>query len=104
MTGSAIQHTGRTNYNQVYRKVIKLPWHKWFAWYPARVSGTEIVWLAGVWRRKNWDGPSYWEYKMSLDSVASEPPTHQNHAELAMSLYCENYKNTVFAAFQREES
>ena len=50
MTGSAIQHTGRTNYNQVYRKVIKLPWHKWFAWYPVKVQGKR-TWLRTVYRR-----------------------------------------------------
>lgn len=50
MTGSAIQVTGRTNYNQVYRKVIKLPWEQWFAWYPVKVHN-KLVWLKTVYRR-----------------------------------------------------
>ncbi len=50
MTGSAIQHTGRVNYNQVYRKVITLPWEKWFAWYPVKVQGKR-TWLRTVYRR-----------------------------------------------------
>lgn len=50
MTGSAIQVTGRTNYNQVYRKVITLPWEKWFAWYPVKVH-SKRVWLKTVYRR-----------------------------------------------------
>lgn len=51
MTGSAIQHTGRVNYNQVYRKVIKLSWEKWFAWYPVKVHNNR-VWLKTVYRRR----------------------------------------------------
>ena len=50
MTGSATQHTGRVNYNQVYRKVITLPWEKWFAWYPVKVH-SKRVWLKTVYRR-----------------------------------------------------
>lgn len=51
MIGSAIQVTGRTNYNQVYyRKVVILPWHKWFAWYPVQVHGKR-TWLKTVYRR-----------------------------------------------------
>ena len=50
MTGSATQVTGRTNYNQVYRKVITLPWQKWFAWYPVKVHGKRI-WLKTIYRR-----------------------------------------------------
>lgn len=50
MTGSVTQHTGRTNYNQVYRKVITFPWEKWFAWYPIKVNN-KIVWLKTIYRR-----------------------------------------------------
>lgn len=50
MTGLAIQHTGRVNYNQVYQKVIKLSWEKWFAWYPVKVHNNR-VWLKTVYRR-----------------------------------------------------
>lgn len=50
MTGSANQHTGRTNYNQAYRKVVYLPWEKWVAWYPVRVHG-QRTWLKTVYRR-----------------------------------------------------
>ena len=50
MTGSAIQVTGRTNYNQVYRKVVTLSWEQWFAWYPVKVHNKRI-WLKTVYRR-----------------------------------------------------
>lgn len=50
MTGSATQVTGRTNYNQVYRKVITLPWEQWFAWHPIKIHGKR-VWLKTVYRR-----------------------------------------------------
>lgn len=51
MTGSATQVTGRTNYNQVYyRKVVILPWQKWFAWYPVKIHGKR-TWLKIVYRR-----------------------------------------------------
>ena len=36
--------------NAVYRKVIKLPWEKWFAWHPVKVHGKHI-WLETVYRR-----------------------------------------------------
>lgn len=26
-------------------------WHKWFAWYPVRISATEIAWLEYVERK-----------------------------------------------------
>ena len=50
MSGSVTQYTGRTNYNQVYRKVITLPWEQWFAWYPVKVH-SKRVWLKTVYRR-----------------------------------------------------
>ena len=50
MTGSVTQTTGRTNYNQVYRKVVTLPWEQWFAWYPVKVHGKR-VWLKTIYRR-----------------------------------------------------
>jgi hypothetical protein len=73
MTGSAIQHTGRTNYNQVYRKVIKLPWNKWFAWYPVRVHG-KYTWLKIVYRRSlltyvDMDDWSRYEYGTIFDII-----------------------------------
>jgi hypothetical protein len=34
----------------IYRKVIPLPWKKWFAWYPVRVHG-QRTWLKTVYRR-----------------------------------------------------
>ena len=50
MTGSVNQNTGRTNYNQVYRKVVTLSWEQWFAWYPVKVHGKR-TWLKTVYRR-----------------------------------------------------
>ena len=50
MTGSAIQHTGRVNYNQVYRKIEIMPWEKWFAWHPVKVNGN-YTWFKTVYRR-----------------------------------------------------
>ena len=35
---------------QVYRKVIMLPWEKWFAWRPVKVHG-RYVWLKTIYRR-----------------------------------------------------
>ena len=35
---------------QVYRKVIQLPWEKWFAWRPVKIHGRR-VWLKTVYRR-----------------------------------------------------
>ena len=34
----------------VYRKVIRLPWEKWFAWRPVKIHGRH-VWLRTVYRR-----------------------------------------------------
>jgi hypothetical protein len=34
----------------VYRKVIPLPWEKWFAWRPVKIHGRR-VWLRIVYRR-----------------------------------------------------
>jgi hypothetical protein len=34
----------------VYRKVIPLPWEKWFAWRPVKIHGRP-VWLRTVYRR-----------------------------------------------------
>jgi hypothetical protein len=34
----------------VYRKVIPLPWEKWFAWRPVKIHGRR-VWLRTVYRR-----------------------------------------------------
>jgi hypothetical protein len=34
----------------VYRKVISLPWEKWFAWYPVKIHGRR-VWFRTVYRR-----------------------------------------------------
>lgn len=50
MNGSATQVTGRTNYNQVYRKVVTLSWEQWFAWYPVKIH-SKRVWLKTVYRR-----------------------------------------------------
>lgn len=33
-------------------------WHKWFAWYPARVDRHHYVWLEYVMRSREWDGYS----------------------------------------------
>lgn len=42
----------------------KLFWHKWFAWYPVRISKEECAWLEYVERRGNveytWEGEEYW--------------------------------------------
>jgi hypothetical protein len=74
MTGSAIQHTGRVNYNQVYRKVIKLSWEKWFAWYPVKVHNNR-VWLKTVYRRSiisyvDMDDWKRYEYGTIFDVIA----------------------------------
>ena len=34
----------------VYRKVVKLPWERWFAWRPVKIQGRR-VWLQTVYRR-----------------------------------------------------
>jgi hypothetical protein len=34
----------------VYRKVVRLPWEKWFAWHPVKIHGRR-VWLQTVYRR-----------------------------------------------------
>ena len=34
----------------VYRKVIRLPWKKWFAWRPVKIHG-RYVWFRTVYRR-----------------------------------------------------
>jgi predicted chitinase len=74
MTGSATQVTGRTNYNQVYRKVITLPWEKWFAWYPVKVHNKR-VWLKTVYRRSihsyaDLDDWQRYEYGTIFDVIA----------------------------------
>lgn len=74
MTGSVIQPIGRTNYNQVYRKVIKLPWKKWFAWYPVKVHGKR-VWLDIIYRRSiisyvDMDDWTHYEYGTLFDVIS----------------------------------
>ena len=74
MTGLAIQHTGRVNYNQVYQKVIKLSWEKWFAWYPVKVHNNR-VWLKTVYRRSiisyvDMDDWKRYKYGTRLDVIA----------------------------------
>ena len=34
----------------VYRKVVRLPWERWFAWRPVKIHGRR-VWLKTVYRR-----------------------------------------------------
>jgi hypothetical protein len=73
MTGSATQHTGRTNYNQVYRKIKIMPWEKWFAWYPVKVNGN-YTWLKTVYRRcintyVDMDDWSRYEYGTIFDVI-----------------------------------
>lgn len=45
----------------------KQKWHKWFAWFPVRVSEDEIVWLVCVERRSGfkseWDYFDGWEWE-----------------------------------------
>lgn len=36
--------------SRVYRKVIRLPWEKWFAWRPVKIHGRH-AWLRTVYRR-----------------------------------------------------
>jgi len=36
----------------VYRKVIPLPWEKWFAWRPVTIHG-KWVWLRKIYRRNH---------------------------------------------------
>ena len=76
MTGSATQVTGRTNYNQVYRKVVFLPWEKWFAWYPVRVHG-KYTWLTTVYRRcllkyVDMDDWTHYEYGTIFDVITND--------------------------------
>ena len=33
-----------------------LEWHRWFAWYPVRVSDDYVVWLEFIERRRNYFG------------------------------------------------
>lgn len=42
-------------------------WHNWFAWYPVRISDTELVWLQIVKRKAiefSTFGSPYWLYKL----------------------------------------
>jgi hypothetical protein len=34
----------------VYRKVIRFPWEKWFAWRPVKIHG-RYIWFRTVYRR-----------------------------------------------------
>lgn len=34
----------------VPRRIDKMPWNKWFAWYPVKIDG-ERVWMTTVYRR-----------------------------------------------------
>ena len=73
MTGSAIQHTGRVNYNQVYRKIKIMPWEKWFAWYPVKVNGN-YTWFKTIYRRcintyVDMDDWSRYEYGTIFDVI-----------------------------------
>lgn len=36
--------------SRIYRKVVRLPWEKWFAWRPVKIHG-RYVWLKTVYRR-----------------------------------------------------
>ena len=38
------------DYSWDYYRTYKLPWEKWFAWYPVKVRGRH-VWLKSVYRR-----------------------------------------------------
>ena len=74
MTGSAIQVTGRINYNQVYRKIEIMPWEKWFAWYPVKVN-SNYTWLKTVYRRcinayADMDDWTRYEYGTLFDVIA----------------------------------
>jgi hypothetical protein len=52
----------------------RLTWHRWFAWYPVRISDNDCRWLETVDRRGNqeyyYDGGTYWQYEYRpLDKI-----------------------------------
>ena len=60
----------------VYRKVIRLPWERWFAWRPVKIHGRR-VWLKTVYRRttlKYIDTAERWhvEYGTLFDIIKGE--------------------------------
>jgi hypothetical protein len=60
----------------VYRKVILLPWEKWFAWRPVKIHGRR-VWLRTVYRRTvisyvDMDKWSRVEYATLFDVIKGE--------------------------------
>jgi hypothetical protein len=60
----------------VYRKVIPLPWEKWFAWRPVKIHGRR-VWLRTVYRRTvicyvDMDKWSKVEYATLFDIIKGE--------------------------------
>jgi hypothetical protein len=60
---------------QVYRKVLTLPWQQWFAWYPVKIKG-QRVWLKTIYRRSvlqyaDMDNWHHWEYGTLFDVIKS---------------------------------
>jgi hypothetical protein len=60
----------------VYRKVIRLPWVKWFAWRPVKIHG-RYVWFRTVYRRTvvcyvDMDNWSRVEYATLFDIIKGE--------------------------------
>jgi hypothetical protein len=60
----------------VYRKVIRLPWEKWFAWRPVKIHG-RYVWFRTVYRRcinsyVDMDDWSRYEYGTIFDVIKGE--------------------------------
>lgn len=60
----------------VYRKVIMLPWEKWFAWRPVKIHG-RYVWLSTVYRRSihsyvDMDDWQRYEYGTIFDVIKGE--------------------------------
>lgn len=56
---------------QVERESRLGNWHRWFAWYPAKINGS-AVWLSFIWRRRKSDYYSsgcFW-----IDEYSLEPP------------------------------
>ena len=52
-----------------YNKTIK--WHKWFAWYPVRISDESLIWLQYV-QRKRITESTYLDVKFGNDRVKFE--------------------------------
>lgn len=55
------------------RLARKRSWHRWFAWYPAKVGAYDCRWWEYVERRREYyyEGGGYWEYRSVNDKTTS---------------------------------